>query len=122
MTSESLAKLCSTILNGKHGVDLVILDLREVFTFTDFFVICTATSEPHLRALSDELEKQLREQHGIRPISIDGNASSQWIVIDFSGVVVHLFHETKRSFYGLEDLWNDAPRLELPVPPETGAA
>ncbi|HWL53097.1 MAG TPA: ribosome silencing factor [Chthoniobacteraceae bacterium] len=122
MTSESLAKLCSTILNEKHGVDLVVLDLREVFTFTDFFVICTATSEPHLRALSDDLEKQLREHHGVRPISVDGNASSQWIVIDFSGVVVHLFHESKRSFYGLEDLWNDAPRLELPVPPEAGAA
>jgi len=122
MTSESLAKLCSTLLNEKHGVDLVALDLREVFTFTDFFVICTATSEPHLRALSDDLEKRLREDYDIRPISVDGSAESQWIVMDFSGVVVHLFHEAKRSFYSLEDLWNDAPRLDLPVSPEAGAA
>lgn len=122
MTSEILAKVCATILTEKHGVDLVALDLREIFTFTDFFVICTATSEPHLRALSDELEKRLREDHGVRPLSVDGTPSSQWIVMDLSGVVIHLFHEAKRNFYSLEDLWSDAPRLELPAIPEAGAA
>jgi ribosome-associated protein len=89
----------------------VILDLREISTFTDFFVICSAGSEPQLKAIAAEIETRLREGHRIRPAAVDGFPASQWIVLDYLQVVVHIFHHEKRAFYSLEDLWGDAPRL-----------
>jgi ribosome-associated protein len=76
-------------------------------------VICSGTSEPHLKAIINEVEERLRKDHGVRPVAIDGFPASQWIVADYSDVVLHIFHESKRSYYSLEDLWSDAPRLAL---------
>ena len=90
----------------------MVLDLRGISTFTDFFVICSATSEPHLKAIAGEIETRLREDHGIRAVAIDGFPASQWIVLDYLQVVVHVFHQDKRAFYSLEDLWGDATRVE----------
>jgi ribosome-associated protein len=89
-----------------------VLDLRSISTFTDFFVICSATSEPQLKAIANEIETRLREDHAIRPVAIDGFPASQWIVLDYLQVVVHVFHRDKREFYSLEDLWSDAPLLD----------
>ena len=88
-----------------------MLDLREISTFTDFFVICSASSEPQLKAIAGEIETRLRQEHDIRAVAMDGFPSSQWIVLDYLQVVVHIFHRDKRAFYSLEDLWGDAPRL-----------
>jgi ribosome-associated protein len=88
------------------------LDLRAISTFTDFFVICSATSEPQLKAIANEIESRLKEDHLIRATAIDGFPSSQWMVLDYLQVVVHIFHRDKRAFYSLEDLWGDAPRIE----------
>ena len=90
----------------------MVLDLRGISTFTDFFVISSATSEPHLKAIAGEIETRLREDHGIRAVAVDGFPASQWIVLDYLQVVVHVFHQDKRAFYSLEDLWGDAPRVE----------
>lgn len=87
--------------------------MRKISSFTDFFVICSGTSEPHLKAIAGEIQETLKKQHGIKPHAVDGYPVSQWIVIDYSDVIVHIFHEQKRSFYSLEDLWSDAPRLKL---------
>jgi len=92
-----------------------VLDLRTISTFTDFFVICSATSEPQLKAIANEIETRLREDHAIRPVAIDGFPASQWIVLDYLQVVVHVFHRDKREFYSLEDLWSDAPPLDWQV-------
>ena len=89
----------------------MILDLREISTFTDFFVICSAGSEPQLKAIAGEIEARLKEDDKIRPAAVDGFPASQWIVLDYLQVVVHIFHREKRAFYSLEDLWGDAPRL-----------
>jgi ribosome-associated protein len=91
----------------------VRLDLRGISTFTDFFVLCSGTSEPHLKAIAGEIETRLREDHNIRPAAVDGFPASQWIVLDYLQVIVHVFHREKRKFYSLEDLWSDAPRLAL---------
>ena len=90
----------------------MVLDLRGISTFTDFFVICSATSEPHLKAIAGEVETKLKQDHSIRATAIDGFPASQWIVLDYLQVIVHVFHQAKRAFYSLEDLWSDAPRLE----------
>ena len=95
------------------------MDLRAISTFTDFFVICSATSEPQLKAIASEVETRLREDHSIRPVAIDGFPASQWIVLDYLQVVVHILHRDKRAFYSLEDLWGDAPliRWEMAAAP-----
>ena len=91
------------------------LDLRGISSFTDFFVICSGTSEPHLKAISGEIQDRLKKEHGVTPQAVDGYPLSQWIVIDYGDVIVHVFHQIKRSIYSLEDLWSDAGRLPLPV-------
>ena len=110
---EALARLCATIAADKKAEDIVAIDLRTVSTFTDFFVICSGTSEPHLKAIAGELHDRLQKDQGVKPMAIDGFPTSQWIVADYTDVVVHIFHQDKRAFYSLEDLWGDAPRLKL---------
>ena len=75
-------------------------------------MICSATSEPQLKAIANEIEMRLKEDHHIRATAVDGFAASQWMVLDYLQVVVHVFHRDKRAFYSLEDLWGDAPRIE----------
>ena len=74
-------------------------------------MICSAASEPQLKAIAGEIEARLKEDHKIRAAAVDGFPASQWIVLDYLQVVVHVFHREKRAFYSLEDLWGDAPRL-----------
>ena len=88
-----------------------MLDLRDISTFTDFFVICSGTSEPHLKAIAGEIEQRLKQDHGVRAAAVDGFPASQWIVLDYLEVVIHIFHRDKRAFYSLEDLWGDATRV-----------
>ena len=92
-----------------------MLDLRSISTFTDFFVICSGTSEPQLKAIANEIETRLREDHSVRPVAVDGFPASQWMILDFLQVVVHIFYQDKRAFYSLEDLWGDAPRIQWQV-------
>ncbi|MEO7168447.1 MAG: ribosome silencing factor [Spartobacteria bacterium] len=113
MTPEELATACATYAADKKAEDIVVLDLREISTFTDFFVICSGTSEPHLKAIAGEIEGRLRKDDKVRPEAVDGFPTSQWIVLDYLQVIVHVFHQEKRDFYSLEDLWSDAPRLTI---------
>jgi len=98
----------------------VLLDLRGISSFTDFFVICSASSEPQLKAIANEIETRLKEDHSVRATAVDGFPASQWIVLDYLEVVVHIFHRDKRAFYSLEDLWGDAPRIEWQEAAATG--
>jgi ribosome-associated protein len=75
-------------------------------------VICSATSEPQLKAIANEIETRLKEDENARAVAMDGFPASQWIVLDYLQVVVHIFHRDKRAFYSLEDLWGDAPHVE----------
>ncbi len=113
--SERIATLCAEFAANKKAENILVLDLRGISTFTDYFVICSGTSEPHLKAIAGEIQDELRDQHRVRPINVDGFPTSQWIIVDYSGVLVHIFHTEKRAFYALEDLWSDAPRLPITV-------
>jgi len=112
MTSEALARLCAAAAADKKAENIVALDLQGISNFTDFFVICSGTSEPQIKAITGEITDQLRKHHGLKPQAIDGYPMSQWIVLDYGSVVVHVFHEIKRELYSLEDLWGDARKLE----------
>jgi ribosome-associated protein len=91
----------------------VVLDLRGISSFTDYFVICSGTSEPHLKAISNGIREGLREHAHLSPLASEGSVASQWLVMDYSEILVHIFHQKKREFYALENLWGDAPRLNL---------
>lgn len=109
----TIAKTCASHADEMQAEDVVILDLQGISTLADYFVICTATSLPHLKAVNREIRGKTEETIGESPRSSEGDADSMWLVIDYVDVVVHIFHEEKRSLYALEDLWSDAPRVEL---------
>jgi ribosome-associated protein len=114
MDAKKLALLCREYAENRKGEDLVILDVREVSTITDYFVLVTGTSEPHLRAIVDEIRDRLKEEHGIRPRAVDGSVQGAWLVLDYFDVIVHVLRADTREHYDLEGLWGDAPRLKPP--------
>ncbi|HWH72208.1 MAG TPA: ribosome silencing factor [Candidatus Sulfotelmatobacter sp.] len=113
MDSKKLALLCRELADNRKAEDIVILDVRELSSVTDYFVIASGTSEPHLRAIIDEITEKLREEHDIRPRTIDGTFQAAWVVLDFFDVIVHVMRQDVRERYDLETLWGDAPRLKV---------
>ena len=111
MESRKLARLCGELAENKKAEDLTILDVRKVSGITDYFVIATGTSEPHLRAIVEELTEKLREDHGLRPRAMDGTLQTSWVVLDFFDVIVHVMRGEVRQRYDLEGLWGDAPKV-----------
>lgn len=124
MESIEIARLCAKYADDKKAGDIQLLDLRGLSPVTDFFVICTATSNPHLRAVRDEIVEQMRDEQGQKPMFSDGTHESQWLIVNYPNVLVHILSPEKREYYALEQLWGDAPRLEWqsteapPPPPE----
>jgi ribosome-associated protein len=112
MDSKKLAQLCWEYADNKKAENLVILDVRELSSVTDYFVICSGTSEPHLRAISDEITGRLRENHEVRPRAVDGTLQTAWMVLDYFDVIVHVMRTDVREKYDLEALWGDAPRVK----------
>ena len=110
---ETLSRACAGAAGDKKADDIVVLDLRGISTFTDYFVICSATSEPQLKAISSSIREQIRDRFARKPISEDGYPASHWIILDYGDVIVHLFQGEKRDFYSLESLWSDARRISL---------
>jgi ribosome-associated protein len=111
--ADELARLCVKLAEDKKAEDIVVLDLRGISSFTDFFVICSGTSEPHLKGINSGIREGIREHANISPLASEGSVASQWLVMDYSDVLVHIFLHKKREFYALENLWSDAPRLNL---------
>jgi ribosome-associated protein len=111
MDSRKLARLCREFADNKKAENIVILDVRKLSSVTDFFVIASATSEPHLRAIVDEVTDRLRDEHGERPRAVDGTVHGAWVVLDFFDVIVHIMRQEARERYDLESLWGDAARL-----------
>ncbi len=105
-----LARICKNFAKEKKAEDVLILDLRHLEAPTDFFVICTAKSEPQIKAISNSIELGIREEHGLNPYVTDGRPASQWVIMDYSGVMVHIMHPERRAYYDLEGLWGDAKK------------
>ncbi len=111
MDSRKLALLCRGLADNKKAEDIVILDVRGLSSVTDYFVIASGTSEPHLRAIVDEISDKLREEYQLRPRAIDGTCQAAWVVLDYFDVLVHVMRQDVRDRYDLETLWGDAPRV-----------
>ena len=99
----------------KKAHDLVVLDLREVASFTDYFVIASGTNVRQVQAVADEVQEQLRRQLGVKPARVEGYNSAEWVLLDYGDFIFHVFEEKSRRFYDLERLWRDAARVPLPA-------
>ena len=107
LDAEELAREGVAAALDKKGSDLLVLNLSEISSFADYFVLCSATSERQAQAIADAIEERLRAA-GRRPISVEGYAPSNWILLDYGDVLFHVFLEASRRFYALERLWGDA--------------
>ncbi|HVP37646.1 MAG TPA: ribosome silencing factor [Candidatus Saccharimonadales bacterium] len=121
MTSRQLAERCARLLFEKKAEDIQVLDLRKLSAVTDFFVVASATSSPHVRALGEHVEDTLRRA-GHRPWHTEGYPAERWVLLDYVNVVVHIFHPQTREFYLLERLWGDAEKVKVDyhVPERSG--
>src|SRR5687767_7295975 len=102
MDSKKLARLCYELADNKKAEDIVVLDVSKQSSITDFFVIASGTSEPHLRAIVSEITDSLREKHGITPTAVEGDQRTAWQVLDFFDVIVHIMRKDVREKYDLE--------------------
>ena len=112
MTPREMALTLARALDSKKGKNIRVLEINNVTTLADYFVLCTGTSAPQLKALADAGEKAMKEA-GILPHHIEGHRGGTWVLMDFSSVVVHIFMDEARKFYDLERLWGDAQEEDL---------
>jgi ribosome-associated protein len=105
---RELAVACARAAEEIQAEQIRVLDLRGISSLTDFMVICSGSSMPHLRAILRDVEKHVREWTGTRPLHTEGRPGSRWIVLDYVDVMVHVMHHELREYYALEDLWGDA--------------
>ncbi len=111
MDSQNIFKVAANALNNKKARQLKVLKIDDLTTLADYFVIATATSSTHVRALADEVEEKLKEQ-SVEPHHIEGKTTG-WIALDYVSVVVHVFTPQEREFYNLDSMWSDATEIDL---------
>ena len=112
MTPKEIALECVRALDAKKGRDIKLLETGELTTLADYFVICSATSTTQIKALADACEKALKDA-GEPPHHIEGHRGGTWVLLDYGCVVVHVFSQEAREFYGLERLWHDGKPMDL---------
>jgi len=117
--SEALAQRLAELADSKAAGEIVVLNMRELVSYTDFLTICTARNERQARAIADEVKLRLKQEQGLLPAGSEVAETAGWIVLDYLDCVLHVFTEEARRRYALEDLWREAPRLEL-QPPQDG--
>lgn len=112
IVGEELAKACVKAAEEIQAENIRVWDMRGVSSLTDFMIVCSGSSMPHLRAIIREVGGIVEKSAGSKPVFTDGKAASRWVVLDYVDVMVHVMHEEMRDFYGLEELWADAKELE----------
>ncbi len=110
--SHTTARTIADILDTKKGLEIALLDVGDLLQITEVFVIATGTSNRHVRTLADEVDEKLAELVDRTPFRVEGVTESEWVLLDYGDVVVHVFQPDTRAFYDLERLWADAPRIE----------
>ncbi len=107
-------KLALTCASEKKAFGLVALDLREIASFTEFFIIASGANQRQVQAICDEIQEQLKKQMNSKPVRIEGYGAAEWVLLDYGDFIVHVFEKNARDFYDLERLWRDAKKVELP--------
>ena len=113
LSSLEQARRIAALATEKLAEDVVILDMRPVCVYTDFFVLATGRNARQTKAIYDEVHGQLKQESRLLPRAVDGTKEAEWIIADYLDVVLHVFTPETRAFYRLEDLWGDVPAVEL---------
>ena len=113
LDSLEQARRIGSIAQDKLADEVVILDMRPVCIYTDFFVVCSGRNPRQVKSIWDEVHVRLKREESVLPRAVDGERESTWIVADYLDVVLHVFTPEQRAFYRLEDLWGDVPSVEL---------
>jgi ribosome-associated protein len=111
--SEGLARQLATIADSKKAEEVTVLDMRGLVAYTDFLAICTARSERQAKAIVDEVRLRVKRETGLLPGGVDGGGDAGWTILDYLDCVLHVFTPEARQRYALEELWHEAPRLEV---------
>ena len=111
--SEALTRRIAAIVDEKLGEEIVVLDMRELVGYTDFLVLATARNERLAKAIHDEVYARLKKEDGLLPNRVEGLSEARWVLLDYLDCVLHLFVPETRSHYRLEQLWGEAPRLDV---------
>jgi len=104
--------LCVNASLKKKAKDLIILNVKELSSFADYFIICSGTSDRQVQAIASSIQENLKE-FGIIPLGVEGERLGKWVLMDYNDVIIHIFYEPIRLFYDIERLWSDAPRMEI---------
>lgn len=112
MTSKETMEKIVKCIDSKKGADIKVLDISGVTTMADYFIICQGGSGVQMKAIAEEIEEKLSEE-GINPLGREGMATAYWILMDYSDVIVHIFNNESRSFYSIENLWQDAAEVDI---------
>ena len=110
-SSDPTLDLYINAVTGKKAMDLVVLDVRELTSVSDIFIICSGRSNRQVSAIAEHIQVNLKK-HDIKPLSVEGKREGHWVLLDYGHVVIHVFYEPVRAFYDLEGLWIDAKRIE----------
>ena len=105
--------ICINAILEHKAQDLVILNIQDLSSIADYFIICSGTSDRQVQAIASFIQETLKKKSGLLPLGVEGDSAAKWVLIDYGDFIVHVFFETIREFYGLERLWTDAPRMEI---------
>ncbi len=111
MDALEVAKACARGADEIQAENIRVWDMRGVSNLTDFMIVCSGSSMPHLRAILRDVTAYVQESSGIRPVHVEGKADTRWVVLDYIDVMVHIMHQEMRDYYGLEQLWGDAKEV-----------
>lgn len=112
--TKAKALRAAEIAFDRKAEGLAVLDVRNLVSYTDYFLICHGRSDRQVQAITEAIETTLKAE-GIRPLAVEGAATGQWVLMDYDDLVVHVFYEPVRAYYDLDGLWMDAPRVRLPA-------
>jgi len=112
VNSKKLAQSIAKIADDKKAKDIVVLDLKNLSAFTDYFVICSGSSDRQVKTIAGAIEGELKKKD-VRPLGMEGYATGHWVLVDYGDVVAHVFYDDERHYYQLEKLWADAPQIKI---------
>ncbi|MDX9980777.1 MAG: ribosome silencing factor [Lentisphaeria bacterium] len=120
--SEALAKHCVAICEERKAENVVLFDVRETSVLADYYLLCTANSMPHIRAISDHLKIEVQGEFDLVPRAREGDAASEWVIMDYGVVIVHILEGDRRRFYNVEELWNPERVIYRSAPQDAAAS
>jgi ribosome-associated protein len=110
--AKKRALWCVNASLEKKAKNLVVMNVKEISFFTDYFVICSGASDRQVQAIASAIQEKMKK-NGVLPLGVEGEKNGQWVLMDYNDVVVHIFYEPVREFYGIEKLWTEAPKIEI---------